>query len=56
MLPIVVHAMARGWWIAASWTFVFDVLVNGYPVILQRYNRARLEDRFALQSDGPSSG
>lgn len=56
MLPIVVHAMARGWWIAASWTLIFDVLVNGYPVILQRYNRARLADRFALQSAEMCSG
>jgi hypothetical protein len=41
-LPIVVHAAARGWGIAAACTLLFDVLVNGYPVMLQRYNRARL--------------
>ena len=47
-LPVVVHAAARGWWLAASATLVFDVLMNGYPVVLQRYNRARLARRYAL--------
>lgn len=43
---VVVHAAARGWWAAAGWTILFDVLVNGYPVMLQRYNRALLSRRF----------
>jgi hypothetical protein len=42
VLPVVVHALVRGWWAAAAWTLGFDVLLNGYPVMLQRYNRARL--------------
>lgn len=46
-LAVVVHAAARGWWAAAAWTLFFDVLVNGYPVMLQRYNRALLRQRFA---------
>lgn len=46
MLPVVVHAAFRGWWAAAAWTLLFDVLVNGYPVMLQRYNRALLHRRF----------
>ena len=46
MLGVVVHAAARGWWGAAGWTLLFDVLVNGYPVMLQRYNRALLSRRF----------
>ena len=46
-LAVVVHAAARGWWAAATWTLLFDVLVNGYPVMLQRYNRALLHQRFA---------
>ena len=45
-LGVVVHAAARGWWWAAAWTAVFDVLVNGYPVMLQRYNRALLALRY----------
>ncbi len=42
VLPVVVHALLRGWWAAAAWTLLFDVALNGYPVMLQRYNRARL--------------
>ena len=45
-LGVVFHAAARGWWGAAAWTLLFDVLVNGYPVMLQRYNRSRLRQRF----------
>jgi hypothetical protein len=45
-LGVVAHALARGWWAAAVATAVFDVAVNGYPVMLQRYNRARLHRRF----------
>jgi len=46
-LGVVVHAAVRGWWAAALLTLVFDVLMNGYPVMLQRYNRALLQARFA---------
>jgi Glycosyl-4,4'-diaponeurosporenoate acyltransferase len=45
-IAVVVHAGARGWWTAAAATFVFDVVINGYPVMLQRYNRALLRLRF----------
>jgi hypothetical protein len=41
-LTVVAHAVARRWWTAAAWTLAFDVLMNGYPVMLQRDNRARL--------------
>ncbi|MEZ5269811.1 MAG: hypothetical protein R2789_15000 [Microthrixaceae bacterium] len=37
---------AAGWWSAAGWIALFNVLVNGYPVMLQRYNRALLHQRF----------
>jgi hypothetical protein len=47
-LAVVGHAAVRGWWAAAGWTLLFDVLVNGYPVMLQRYNRALLRSRFGL--------
>lgn len=45
-LGVVGHAVARGWWLAAAVTLGLDVLINGYPVMLQRYNRARLRARF----------
>ncbi len=51
-LPIVAHAAVRGWWVAAVCTLLFDVLMNGYPVILQRYNRGRLAARFATTTTG----
>lgn len=50
-LGVVVHAAFQGWWTAAALTLLFDVLLNGYPVMLQRYNRAVLHQRY-----GPSLG
>jgi hypothetical protein len=44
---VIAHALARGWWDAAAWTLVFNVLINAYPVMLQRYNRGRLADRYS---------
>ena len=48
IMAVVVNAVARGWWVAAGSTLLFDVLLNGYPVMLQRYNRARLHRRFPM--------
>lgn len=45
-LVVVAHAAARGWWLAAASTLLLDGIVNGYPVMLQRYNRALLRRRF----------
>jgi hypothetical protein len=45
-LIVVAHAAARGWWWSAGWTIAFDVAANGYPAILQRYNRALLRRRY----------
>ncbi len=45
-LGVVANALARRWWVAAGWTLLFDMLMNGYPVMLQRYNRALLAKRF----------
>jgi hypothetical protein len=45
-LAVVVNALVRRWWSAAASTLVFDILMNGYPVMLQRYNRALLAKRF----------
>jgi hypothetical protein len=46
-LVVVVNAIAHGWLVAAGATLLFDVLMNGYPVMLQRYNRALLARRYA---------
>ena len=55
---VAVHAAARGWWLAALLTLGFNVLMNGYPVMLQRYNRALLHRRFTppLQKEECQSG
>jgi hypothetical protein len=45
-VAVTLHAVARGWWGAAAWTTLFNVALNGYPVMLQRYNRTLLEQRF----------
>lgn len=47
-LAIVGFDLVVGWWTAATWTFAFNAVVNGYPVMLQRYNRARLAQRFSI--------
>jgi hypothetical protein len=51
-LGVVVNAAVRGWWPASIATLLFDVVLNGYPVMLQRYNRARLAARFAPPAPG----
>ena len=35
--------LSLGWFDAAAWILLFNVLFNGYPVMLQRYNRLRLQ-------------
>lgn len=52
MLGVVINAAVRGWWLAAGLTMLFDVLMNGYPVMLQRYNRALLHARFPTTEPG----
>jgi hypothetical protein len=36
-------ALSFRWLDAAAWITLFNVLFNGYPVMLQRYNRIRLQ-------------
>ncbi len=43
VLLLSVYALMRGWCTTAGWLLVFNMLINGYPVMLQRYNRARLD-------------
>jgi hypothetical protein len=45
-LGLVATAAANGWWDAVAWLLLFDVVMNGYPAMLQRYNRALLHRRF----------
>ena len=52
VLGVVINAVVRGWWVAAGLTLLFDVLMNGYPVMLQRYNRVLLSARFPTMQAG----
>jgi hypothetical protein len=41
-LAVAGHGLARRWWGAAGWSLLGNLVINGYPVLLQRYNRGRL--------------
>jgi hypothetical protein len=43
MLLLICYALVRGWFDAAGWLMLFNILINGYPVMLQRYNRIKLQ-------------
>lgn len=45
-LAAAVVSAVGGGWTTAAWIVSFDLLLNGYPVMLQRYNRALLRRRF----------
>ena len=40
---ITVWTLVSGWWNAAGWLLLFNVLHNGYPVLSMRQFRARLD-------------
>lgn len=45
-VAIAAHSAVRGWWSAALVTTCCNIVMNGYPILLQRYNRALLRRRF----------
>jgi hypothetical protein len=44
VLPLAGYALSMHWYDAAAWLTLFNILFNGYPVLLQRYNRAKLKE------------
>ncbi|MBT3337333.1 MAG: hypothetical protein HN855_08805 [Anaerolineae bacterium] len=36
------YSLLQGWWLSAFWVLFFNMLFNGYPVLVQRYNRLRI--------------
>ncbi len=40
--PFICYSVLRKWSNAAGWLLLFNLMVNGYPIMLQRYNRIRL--------------
>jgi hypothetical protein len=41
--------------VRAGFTLLFDIVLNGYPVMLQRYNRAMLARRFGGEVAAPTA-
>jgi hypothetical protein len=52
MLLFVGYALLQGWFDAAVWLLLFDILINGYPIMLQRYNRIKLQELILQQEAG----
>jgi hypothetical protein len=44
ILLLVGYALIKGWPDAVGWLLLFNILFNGYPVMLQRYNRLKIEE------------
>jgi nitrate reductase NapE component len=47
------YALLQGWYGAAAWLSLFNILINGYPILLQRYNRIKLQELVDRQATGP---
>jgi hypothetical protein len=44
-VPAMLYALFCGWAVLASWLFVGNLIINVYPIMVQRYNRARIQRR-----------
>ena len=42
MIVVTLYTAMNGWWAFASWLVLANVVANVYPIMLQRFNRARL--------------
>jgi hypothetical protein len=51
VLLFVGYGLLKGWLDAVAWTLLFNILINGYPIMLQRYNRIKLRE-LIHQQDG----
>ena len=52
MLVFVGYALLQGWLDAVAWLLLFNILINGYPIMLQRYNRIKLQELIDKQDRG----
>ena len=50
MLVFIGYALLNGWFDAVGWMLAFNILINGYPIMLQRYNRLKLHELIQRQS------
>jgi hypothetical protein len=44
VLFLVIYPLFNGWFDAIAWLLLFNILFNGYPVMLQRYNRIKIQE------------
>jgi hypothetical protein len=49
------YLLLNGWLDAAAWTLLCNVLINGYPIMLQRYNRIKLQGLIRQQEGGATA-
>jgi len=50
MLMFIGYALLKGWLDAVVWMALFNILFNAYPIMLQRYNRIKLQELIHEQS------
>jgi len=48
-MPAILYAFVCGWAALALWLLVGNVIINLYPIMVQRYNRARIQSILARQ-------
>ncbi len=46
------YALLQGWFDTVAWLLLFNILINGYPIMLQRYNRIKLQELICKQDSG----
>lgn len=49
MLPVAGYALVKGWLDAGTWMLLFSLLINVFPILLQRYNRIKLQELIRRQ-------
>ncbi len=49
------YSLVRGWPDAAAWLVLFSIPINGYPIMLQRYNRIKLEEAIHALEVAPTT-
>jgi hypothetical protein len=52
VLLYVGYVLLKGWLDAVVWMLLFNILINGYPIMLQRYNRIKLQELIQQQDSG----
>lgn len=44
ILGLIIYPLLRGWFDVVGWLLAFNIIINAYPVMLQRYNRIKLHE------------